>query len=160
MLGVVWMLGVLGMIRLLVLLLCAHALPPGRLPVRRSPDSGVARSTWTCRSRVDVGPDDTGDISRDAAQVGARGSVRSRTYPLRISRRRKEIEVSGFTLEEVVAARDAARGFSGLLERLRSREASRFVVFFRNRPQAVLLHVDEYERLIREAEQLPVPARS
>jgi hypothetical protein len=68
--------------------------------------------------------------------------------------------VSGFTLEEVVAARDAARGFSGLLERLRSREASRFVVFFRNRPQAVLLHVDEYERLIREAEQLPVPARS
>lgn len=68
--------------------------------------------------------------------------------------------MSGFTLEEVVAARDAARGFSGLLERLRSREASRFVVFFRNRPQAVLLHVDEYERLIREAEQLPVPARS
>jgi len=68
--------------------------------------------------------------------------------------------MSGFTLEEVVAARDAARGFSGLLERLRSQEASRFVVFFRNRPQAVLLHVDEYERLVREAEQLPVPARS
>lgn len=65
--------------------------------------------------------------------------------------------MSGFTLEEVVAARDAARGFSGLLERLRSREARRFVVFFRNRPQAVLLHVDEYERLVREAER-PAPA--
>ena len=61
--------------------------------------------------------------------------------------------MSGFRLEEVVAARDAARGFSGLLERLRSREASRFVVFFRNRPQAVLLHIDEYERLVREAER-------
>jgi hypothetical protein len=66
--------------------------------------------------------------------------------------------VSGFTLEEVVAARDAARGFSGLLERLRSRDANRFVVFFRNRPQAVLLHVDEYERLVREAERPVVPS--
>lgn len=53
-----------------------------------------------------------------------------------------------FTLDEVVAARDAARGFSGLLERLRTNDARRFVVLFRNRPQAVLLHVDEYERLV------------
>jgi PHD/YefM family antitoxin component YafN of YafNO toxin-antitoxin module len=57
-----------------------------------------------------------------------------------------------FTLDEVVAARDAARGFSGLLERLRSGHADRFVIFFRNRPQAVLLHVDEYERLLSSAE--------
>lgn len=56
-----------------------------------------------------------------------------------------------FTLDEVVAARDAARGFSGLLERLRSGDADRFVIFFRNRPQAVLLHVDEYERLVSSA---------
>jgi hypothetical protein len=59
--------------------------------------------------------------------------------------------VLGFTLNEVVAARDAARGFSGLLERLRTREASRYVILYRNRPQAVLLHVDVYDELIRRA---------
>ena len=57
-----------------------------------------------------------------------------------------------FTLDEVVAARDAARGFSGLLERLRSGGADRFVIFSRNRPHAVLLHVDEYEWLVRSAD--------
>jgi PHD/YefM family antitoxin component YafN of YafNO toxin-antitoxin module len=56
-----------------------------------------------------------------------------------------------FTLDEVVAARDAARGFSSLLEKLRSGEAERFVILFRNRPQAVLLHVAEYERLLEAA---------
>jgi PHD/YefM family antitoxin component YafN of YafNO toxin-antitoxin module len=56
-----------------------------------------------------------------------------------------------FTLDEVVAARDAARGFSSLLERLRTKDARRFVVLFRNRPQAVLLHVEEYERLVEES---------
>ncbi|MGH3995542.1 MAG: hypothetical protein ACRDSN_24130 [Pseudonocardiaceae bacterium] len=54
-------------------------------------------------------------------------------------------------LDEVVAARDAARGFSSLLEKLRSAEAERFVILFRNRPQAVLLHVAEYERLLGAA---------
>ena len=53
-----------------------------------------------------------------------------------------------FELDEVVAARDAARGFSSLMERLRDGTASRFVIFFRNRPQAVVLHVNEYERLL------------
>ena len=53
-----------------------------------------------------------------------------------------------FRIYEVVAARDAARGFSGLIERLRSGSATRFVIVFRNRPQAVLLHIDEYERLL------------
>lgn len=56
-----------------------------------------------------------------------------------------------FQLDEVVAARDAARGFSGLLERLRSGHTERYVIFFRNRPQAVLLHVSEYERLVEQA---------
>jgi hypothetical protein len=52
-----------------------------------------------------------------------------------------------FGLDEVVAARDAARGFGALMERLRAGEANRFIIFFRNRPQAVLLHLAEYERL-------------
>lgn len=65
--------------------------------------------------------------------------------------RLKEDKVRSFTLDEVVAARDAARGFSGLLERLRSGQSNRFVVFYRNRPQAVLLHVDEYEELTSRA---------
>lgn len=56
-----------------------------------------------------------------------------------------------FELNEVVAARDAARGFSSLMERLRDGTASRFVIFFRNRPQAVVLHVAEYERLLARA---------
>jgi hypothetical protein len=56
-----------------------------------------------------------------------------------------------FTLDEVVAARDAARGFSSLMERLRDGSARRFIVFFRNRPQAVVLPVSEYERLLHLA---------
>jgi PHD/YefM family antitoxin component YafN of YafNO toxin-antitoxin module len=42
--------------------------------------------------------------------------------------------------------------FSSLLERLRSSQAQRFVIVFRNRPQAVLVHVAEYERLVRAAD--------
>jgi len=59
--------------------------------------------------------------------------------------------MTAFTLDEVVAARDAARGFSAMMERLRDGSARRFIVFFRNRPQAVVLHVSEYERLLRLA---------
>lgn len=54
----------------------------------------------------------------------------------------------GFRVDEVIAARDAARGFSGMMERLRDGQARRYVIVFRNRPQAVVLHVSEYERLL------------
>lgn len=60
-----------------------------------------------------------------------------------------------FELGEVVAARDAARGFSSLMEQLRDGSARRFVVVFRNRPQAVVLHVAEYERLVQQAGETP-----
>jgi len=56
-----------------------------------------------------------------------------------------------FSLDEVVAARDAARGFSSLMERLRDGSARRFIIFFRNRPQAVVLPLGEYERLLHLA---------
>ncbi len=56
-----------------------------------------------------------------------------------------------FTLDEVIAARDAARGFSSMMERLRDGSARRFIVFFRNRPQAVVLHIAEYDRLLHLA---------
>jgi hypothetical protein len=56
-----------------------------------------------------------------------------------------------FTLNEVIAARDAARGFSSMMERLRDGSARRYIVFFRNRPQAVILHIGEYERLLHLA---------
>jgi len=59
--------------------------------------------------------------------------------------------MSTFRLDEVVAAREAARRFSSLTERLRTGSARRFVIVFRNRPQAVLLHIDEYERLVAAA---------
>ncbi len=59
--------------------------------------------------------------------------------------------MSTFRIDEVIAARDAARGFSSLTERLRSGSAKRFVIVFRNRPQAVLLHITEYERLLTAA---------
>ncbi len=59
----------------------------------------------------------------------------------------------GFTVDEVVAARDAARRFSSLMERLRDGRARRFIIVFRNRPQAVVLHVSEYERLLALAEE-------
>jgi PHD/YefM family antitoxin component YafN of YafNO toxin-antitoxin module len=60
----------------------------------------------------------------------------------------------GFRVDEVVAARDAARGFSSLMERLREGKARRFIIVFRNRPQAVVLHVSEYERLLARAGEL------
>jgi PHD/YefM family antitoxin component YafN of YafNO toxin-antitoxin module len=66
--------------------------------------------------------------------------------------------MSTFSLDEVVAARDAARGFSALLEKLRSAQAMRFVIVFRNRPQAVLLHVAEYERLVSASHAHEQPA--
>lgn len=53
-----------------------------------------------------------------------------------------------FRVDEVVAARDAARGFSSLMERLRDGKARRFIIVFRNRPQAVVLPISEYERLV------------
>jgi antitoxin (DNA-binding transcriptional repressor) of toxin-antitoxin stability system len=56
-----------------------------------------------------------------------------------------------FDIDDVVAARDAGRGLSGLLQRLRSGEKRRFIIVFRNRPQAVLLHIDEYRELLRRA---------
>jgi PHD/YefM family antitoxin component YafN of YafNO toxin-antitoxin module len=59
--------------------------------------------------------------------------------------------VGTFSPDELVAARDAARGFSALLEKLRNAQAQRFVIVFRNRPQAVLMHVAEYERLVQAA---------
>lgn len=57
-----------------------------------------------------------------------------------------------FALNEIVAARDAVRGFSRLLERLRQGETQRYIIFYRNRPQAVLLHIDTYEDLVHRAE--------
>ena len=54
----------------------------------------------------------------------------------------------GFRVDEVVAARDAARHFSSLMERLREGRARRFIIVFRNRPQAVVLPISEYERLL------------
>jgi hypothetical protein len=59
--------------------------------------------------------------------------------------------MSTFMLDEVVAARDAARSFSSIMARLRDGSAQRFIVFFRNRPQAVVLHISEYERLLHLA---------
>ena len=54
----------------------------------------------------------------------------------------------GFRVDEMIAARDAARGFSSLMERLRDGKARRFIIVFRNRPQAVVLTITEYERLL------------
>ncbi len=56
-----------------------------------------------------------------------------------------------FALSEVVAARDAARRFGGLVDQLREGDTQRFIIFSRNRPQAVLMHIDEYERLLQDA---------
>jgi hypothetical protein len=40
------------------------------------------------------------------------------------------------------------------MERLRDGTARRFVIVFRNRPQAVVLHISEYERLLASAGEL------
>jgi hypothetical protein len=63
-----------------------------------------------------------------------------------------------FDLDEVVAARDAGRRLGGLLERLRTGEKRRFVILFRNRPQAVLLHIDEYRDLVAAARRTDAAA--
>lgn len=52
-----------------------------------------------------------------------------------------------FEVEDFVAARDAARGFSRLTEQLASGERRRVVIVHRNRPRAVMLSVEEYARL-------------
>lgn len=53
--------------------------------------------------------------------------------------------------EELVSARDAARGFSGLVESLHRREQAKYVILHRNRMRAVLLTVEEYARLAAAA---------
>jgi hypothetical protein len=83
----------------------------------------------------------------DARHRAASGRRRS----LGLASPDEEVSMSQFDLNELVAARDAARGFSSLMERLRDGSACRFVVVFRNRPQAVVLHVSEYDRLVRLA---------
>lgn len=55
--------------------------------------------------------------------------------------------------EEFVSAREASRGFSALVAKLSSGEARRFFILHRNRPRAVLLSLEEYERL-KEYEHL------
>jgi len=52
----------------------------------------------------------------------------------------------------VQTAKTGPDRFSSLMERLRDGRARRFIIVFRNRPQAVLLHVSEYERLLALAQ--------
>lgn len=46
--------------------------------------------------------------------------------------------------EELVSAREAARGFSGLVEKLRAGELAKVVVLHRNRPPVVVVTYERY----------------
>lgn len=56
-----------------------------------------------------------------------------------------------FRADEFVAARDAARSFSSLVERLVTGEQEKVVVLHRNRPSVVMISWDEYARLTGES---------
>jgi len=64
-----------------------------------------------------------------------------------VRRRRPTVQVG---VDEFVSARDASRGFSALVQRLRSGELEKAVIVWRNQPRAVLLSIEEYARLLRE----------
>lgn len=53
-----------------------------------------------------------------------------------------------YSFDEFVGAREASRRFSSLVDSVASGTARRFVVMYRNRPRAVLLSIEEYERLL------------
>lgn len=54
-------------------------------------------------------------------------------------------------LDEIVPAKEAARGLPRVLERLDDPSVEQLVITTRNRPRAVLVNVDRYEALLAAA---------
>lgn len=52
-----------------------------------------------------------------------------------------------YTREEIISASDIARGFSGVLKELMDQTKARFAVSKNNKLEAVVLPIEEYERL-------------
>lgn len=63
-------------------------------------------------------------------------------------------------LDEIVSAKDAARGLRGVLDRLEQGTSEQFVITRRNRPEAVIVSVSRFEELLaaRREEAQGVPA--
>lgn len=59
----------------------------------------------------------------------------------------KEGEVATFSKDEVFTATEVVRNFSQILTRVSSAEMKRAFIVKNNRFEAVLLNMDEYERL-------------
>lgn len=58
-------------------------------------------------------------------------------------------------LDEFLSSRAAARELPQALDRLEQEEVEHLVITRRNRPRAVLITVERYERLLRAREQAP-----
>lgn len=52
------------------------------------------------------------------------------------------------SLDEIVSAKDAARGLRGVLDRLEKGTSDQFVITRRNRPEAVIVSVNRFEELL------------
>jgi prevent-host-death family protein len=62
------------------------------------------------------------------------------------------------SLDEIVSAKDAARGLREVLDRLERGASEQFVITRRNRPEAVIVSVNRFERLLaaqRQEEEVP-----
>lgn len=61
--------------------------------------------------------------------------------------------------DELLSARELAREYPGHLNRLKDGEIDKLVVMVRGEMEAVVLRLEDYEWLLREAEVAVVPYR-
>ena len=59
-----------------------------------------------------------------------------------------------FSTKEIFTATDVVRSFSSILTKITKKEMGRAVIVKNNRFEAVLLHIDEYERLNEAVEKI------
>jgi len=52
-----------------------------------------------------------------------------------------------YNRDEIISASDVARGFSGILNKIISHKKERFAISKNNKLEAVILDIEEYERL-------------
>ena len=62
--------------------------------------------------------------------------------------------MTAYTRDEIISASDMARGFSKILKDIANHTRERFAISKNNKLEAIVLSIDEYEKLKRDSELL------
>lgn len=60
----------------------------------------------------------------------------------------------GYSLEEIMPITKVARGFNGLIARIREQSLQKVIIVRNNEPEAVIIGIHEYEELKRKEQAL------